>query len=30
MRADDRSIKGKIELASGHTQFGASLANGKA
>jgi DNA-binding NarL/FixJ family response regulator len=30
MRADDRSIKGKIELASGHTQFGVSLANGKA
>jgi DNA-binding CsgD family transcriptional regulator len=30
MRADDRSIKDKIELASGHTQFGVSLANGKA
>jgi DNA-binding NarL/FixJ family response regulator len=29
VRADDRSIKGKIDLASGHTQLGASLANGK-
>jgi DNA-binding NarL/FixJ family response regulator len=29
MRADDRSIKGKIELASGHARFGASLADGK-
>jgi DNA-binding NarL/FixJ family response regulator len=29
MRAGDRSIKGKIELASGHTPLGVSLADGK-
>ena len=29
MRADDRSIKGKIDLASDQTRFGVSLANGK-
>ena len=29
MRADDRSIKGKIDLASNQTRFGVSLANGK-
>ena len=30
MRVDDRSIKGKLDLAAGHAQFGVSLANGKA
>ena len=29
MRVDDRSIKGKLDLAAGHAQFGVSLANGK-
>ena len=29
MRVDDRSIKGKLELAAGQAQFGVSLANGK-
>jgi DNA-binding NarL/FixJ family response regulator len=30
VRVDDRSIKGKLDLAAGHAQFGVSLANGKA